>query len=53
MMYCNTTHVMTIDQTIYRAFSTSCKLSVAQLFQIVFLNFRAITPLLSIGRNWL
>ena len=46
-------HVMTINQVIYRAFSTACKFTVAQSFETVILNFRTITPLLRVSRNWL
>ena len=42
-----------IDQAIYRAFSTACKLSVARLFETVFLNFRAVTSLLRVIQFWL
>ena len=36
--------MMTINQAIYHAFSTACKLTVVQSFETVFLNFRPITP---------
>ena len=45
--------MMKIDQAIYHAFSTAFKLTVAQLFETVSLNFRTITTLLSVSRNWL
>ena len=44
---------MKIDPAIYHAFSTACKLTVAQSFETVFLNFCALTPLLSVRQSWL